>query len=74
MEEAPGPQVLRHQNMSDVAGLEEGGTLASGEESRRALGWVVEQNIELLRLEADRELVLLSAAEVLLSELRLENI
>lgn len=45
MEEAPGPQVLRHQNMSDVAGLEEGGTLASGEESRRALGWVVEQNI-----------------------------
>ena len=74
MEEAPGQLVLQHQNKSDVAGLEEGGTLASGEESTRALGLVVEQNIGLLRMEADREPVLLSAAEVLLSELRLENI
>lgn len=73
-EEAPGQLVLRHQNKSDVAGLEEGGTLALGEESTWALGLVVEQNIGLLRMEADREPVLLSAAEVLLSELRLENI
>ena len=68
MEEAPGQLVLQHQNKSDVAGLEEGGTLALGEESTRALGLVAEQNIGLLRMEADREPVLLSAAEVLLTQ------
>ena len=40
----------------------------------RALGWFEEQNILLLRMGAHRELELLSAAEVLLSESRLENI
>ena len=40
----------------------------------RALGWFVEQNILLLRMGAHKALVLLSAAEVLLSESRLENI
>ena len=74
MEEARGPLVLPHQNMSDVAGLEEGGTLAWEEESMRARGWFVEQNILLLRTGEHRELELLSAAEVLLSESRLENI